>query len=96
MAQSVLDLDVWKEIAIAKQILIKTATDALGLDPECSAADFKTALELGIKQITDAESKVSIANKENQKILDCSKEHMRIVAPHELVKIAEDFPTKKE
>ena len=70
MAQSALDLDVWKEIAIAKQILIKTATDALGIDPECSDAEFKTALEIGIRQITDAESKVAIAAKENQTTLD--------------------------
>ncbi len=70
MAQSALDLDVWKEIAIAKQILIKTATDARGIDPECSDTEFKTALEIGIRQITDAESKVSIANKENQTALD--------------------------
>lgn len=70
VAQSALDLDVWKEIAIAKQILIKTATDALGIDPECSDTEFKTALEIGIKQITDAESKVSIARKENQTALD--------------------------
>lgn len=37
-----------------------------------------------------------MSNWENQKILDWSKEHIRIVEPHELVKIAEDFPSTKE
>ncbi len=70
MVQSALDLDVWKEIAIAKQLLIRTATDALGLDPECSEEAFKSALEIGIRQIIEAESKVAIADKKNKIALD--------------------------
>jgi len=66
VVQSALDLDVWKEIAIAKQILIKTATDALGLDPECSDEAFKSELENGIRQITEADSKVTVAEKRNK------------------------------
>ena len=65
MVQSAIDLDVWKEIAISKQILIKTATDALGLDPECSETELETALNQGIKQITEAESLVSVAQEKN-------------------------------
>ncbi len=76
MAQSALDLDVWKEIAIAKQILIKTATDALGLDPECSDEELKSALEKGIKEITDAETKVRIAKQENQTIVNAVNEKL--------------------
>ena len=45
MAQSALDLNVWKEIAIAKQILIKAATDTLGLDPECNDDELKVELD---------------------------------------------------
>jgi hypothetical protein len=44
VAESVLDLKVWKELAIKKQILIKAATDALGLDPECSEEELRAAL----------------------------------------------------
>ena len=66
MVQSSIDLDVWKEIAISKQILIKTATDALGLDPECTEDELELALNQGIKQITEAESLVSVANEANQ------------------------------
>ena len=66
MVQSALDLKVWKEIAISKQMLVKTATDALGLDPECTEQELKLALERGIKQITEVESILSAAKEENR------------------------------
>jgi len=56
--QSAIDLKVWKELAISKQLLIKTATDALGLDPECKEDELKSALVKGVKKIADAESMV--------------------------------------
>lgn len=61
-----IDIDIWKELAISKQILLRTVTDALELDPECSEEELNIALELGIKQITAAESIVSAAKKENE------------------------------
>jgi len=66
VVQSALDLKVWKEIAISKQMLVKTATDALGLDPECTEQELKLALERGIKQITEVESILSAAKEENR------------------------------
>ena len=66
MPQSAIDLKVWKELAINKQLLIKTATDALGLDPECKEDELKDALEQGIKRITEAQSMVSSAKKESE------------------------------
>lgn len=57
MVQSAIDIDVWKEIAISKQMLMRTASDALGLDPECSEEELKAALEDGLKQIADADVK---------------------------------------
>ena len=70
MVQSALDLKVWKELAINKQLLIKTATDALGLDPEVPEDELKTALEKGVKQITEAKLMVNTAKRENQAALD--------------------------
>ncbi len=60
------DIDIWKELAINKQILLKTVTDALELDSECSEEELKVALERGIKQISAAESVVATARKENE------------------------------
>lgn len=70
MVQSAIDVDVWKEIAISKQMLIRTATDALGLDPECSEEEFKAALEKGLKEIAAADTKVATAKVEIQGTID--------------------------
>lgn len=51
-------LKVWKELAISKQMLMRTATDALGLDPECTQEELKTALEKALKKIAEADSEV--------------------------------------
>jgi len=64
--QSAIDLKVWKELAISKQLLIKTATDALGLDPECKEDELKTALVDGVKKIVDAESMVKDSEQANK------------------------------
>ena len=43
--QQDLQLKVWKELAISKQILMRAATEALKLDPECTQEELKDALE---------------------------------------------------
>ncbi len=70
MVQSAIDIDVWKEIAISKQMLIRTATDALGLDPECSEQEFKAALEASLKEIAEADVKVAKAKVAIQATID--------------------------
>jgi colicin import membrane protein len=64
--QSAIDLKVWKELAISKQLLIKTATDALGLDPECKEEELKVALVDGVQKIAKAESLVQSSNEANK------------------------------
>lgn len=76
MVQSAIDVDVWKEIAISKQMLIRTATDALGLDPECSEEEFKAALEKGLKEIAAADTKVATAKVEIQGTIDGLTENL--------------------
>ena len=48
-------LKVWKDLAISKQILMGAATDALGLDAECSTEELKQALDQAIKRARDAD-----------------------------------------
>ena len=56
MSQDVdVQLKVWKDLAISKQILMGAATDALGLDAECSTAELKTALSEAIKRAREAD-----------------------------------------
>lgn len=53
-----LQLKVWKELAISKQMLMRTATDALKLDPECTQAELKEALEAFLKKVAGADSEL--------------------------------------
>ena len=64
------DANVWKEIAIGKQILLKTVTDALGLEAACSEEELEVALAEGVKRISKAGSIVSQAKKEHQAAMD--------------------------
>ena len=49
-------------MAISKQVLMRAATDALGLDPDCSTEELKVALDAAIKKVIDADANVKEAN----------------------------------
>lgn len=66
MAQPAITLDVWKELAIHNQMLIRTVTDALSLDPDCADEELKAALDAGLKRIQDAQNLVSAAEEKNK------------------------------
>jgi len=53
-----IQLQVWKDLAISKQILMGAATDALGLDSECSTEELKTALGKAIQRARDADIQI--------------------------------------
>jgi colicin import membrane protein len=50
-----IQLQVWKDLAISKQILMGAATSALGLSYECSTAELKEALNQAIQRAKDAD-----------------------------------------
>lgn len=56
-----LQLKVWKELAISKQMLMRAATDALKLDSNCSQEELKAALESVLKKIAKAETEAGDA-----------------------------------
>jgi colicin import membrane protein len=60
-AQFELQLKVWKELAISKQMMMRTAAEALKLDPECSPEELKAALETTLKRIAEADASVVAA-----------------------------------
>src|SRR5262249_39545039 len=61
-------------LAISKQILMRSATDALKLDPNCSQDELKVALDAVIKKIAEADSSVATARAEaKQAISDMEK-----------------------
>jgi chromosome segregation ATPase len=63
--QQDLQLKVWKELAISKQILMRAATEALKLDPECTQEELKEALEAALKKVATADSELLSARKES-------------------------------
>jgi hypothetical protein len=63
-AQQDLQLKVWKELAISKQILMRAATDALKLNPECTQEELKEALEGALKKIAKADADLVTAREE--------------------------------
>ncbi len=54
-----IQLQVWKDLAISKQVLMTAATDALGLDAECSSKELKEALETAIQRAKDADKRIA-------------------------------------
>jgi colicin import membrane protein len=62
--QQDLQLKVWKELAISKQVLIRAATDALKLDPECTQEELKEALEAALKKVAKADTELFNEKKE--------------------------------
>jgi len=63
-AEFELQLQVWKDLAISKQVLMGAATDALGLDPDCKTDELKTALEAAIKRSMEADADISAAKEQ--------------------------------
>jgi len=62
--QQDLQLKVWKELAISKQILMRAATDALKLNPECTQEELKEALEGALKKVAKADTDLFNAKEE--------------------------------
>jgi len=60
-AQLELQLKVWKELAISKQVLMRSAAESLKLDPDCSQEVLKKALEAAIKKGSDSDGIVARA-----------------------------------
>ena len=63
-AQHDVQLKVWKELAISKQILMRAATEALKLDPDCSQEELKQALEGALKRVAKADTDLFNAKEE--------------------------------
>lgn len=57
-ARQDIQLKVWKELAVSKQILMRMATDVLKLDPECTQEELKEALEGALKKVARADAEI--------------------------------------
>ena len=62
-----IQLKVWKDLAISKQVLMEAATKALGLTPECTTEDLRIALDRSIKRTKEAEINIATIREETDK-----------------------------
>ncbi len=53
-----------EELAISKQMLMRAATDALKLDPECTQEELQQALEGALKKVAKADTDLFNAKEE--------------------------------
>ena len=59
-----LQLKVWKDLAVSKQMLMRTAAEALNLDPNCDQDELKQALEVALKKVKESDGAVVMARTE--------------------------------
>jgi colicin import membrane protein len=61
-----LQLKVWKELAISKQVLMRSAAEALKLNPDCTQEELKAALEGVTARVAQAEAAVTDTEKKTK------------------------------
>lgn len=70
-----IQLQVWKELAISKQILMGAATSALGLNSECTTSELKEALNKAIQRAKDADiSILATREKAEQEVAEMAQQ----------------------
>ena len=72
-----LQLRVWKELAVSKQLLMRGATDALKLDPNCSQEELQVALESAIKRSIEADVDVGRAQEQAKIAIEVAEKKLR-------------------
>jgi chromosome segregation ATPase len=90
-----IQLKVWKDLAVSKQILMSTATKALGLDAECSSAELKEALQKAIQRANEADANILQTREKAEKEVAemkqlVSSSDAACVAAEEKVTVAEE------
>ena len=91
-AQQDLQLKVWKELAISKQILMRAAADALKLDPACTQEELKEALEGALNKVARADTDLFNAKEEAKVTIDALEK--KLAASEQALAIAQQAATE--
>lgn len=92
-----LQLKVWKDLAVSKQMLMRTAAEALNLDPNCDQDELKQALEVALKKVKESDGAVVMARTEaRQAIAEVEKkltlsQRAQSLAEAEMAKMRETY-----
>lgn len=73
-AEHELQLEVWKELAVSKQILMRTTATALKLDPDCTDDELRRAVEQLLKSSAEAEAS-AVTSREQARASITAMEH---------------------
>jgi hypothetical protein len=73
-AEHELQLEVWKELAVSKQILMRTTATALKLDPDCTDDELRRAVEQLLKSSAEAEAS-AVTSREQARAAITAMEH---------------------
>lgn len=97
-AQLELQLKVWKDLAISKQILMRAATEALKLSPETSQDDLKKALEAVMVKLAKADADVATAQEQARQAVIAMEKKVTASerARSEAQTLAQELQTKQE
>ena len=82
-----LQLKVWKELAISKQIMMNAACEGLGIDPSASAEELKLALNAAIKRAIEADVNVTEAQEHAKSAIGLMEK--KVAASEKAVALAE-------
>lgn len=87
MSQTDIDvqLKVWKDLAVSKQMLMGAATTALGLDAECSSAELKEAMHTAIQRAKEADANINQTREKADKEI---AEMKQLVTSSDLARVA--------
>jgi len=71
MSESI-ELQVWKDLATAKQVFMTAVIETLGVDPDCTSGDLRLAINLLVERAENAEKEAehskTLYDKANDKI----------------------------
>lgn len=76
-AEVEVQLKVWKELAVSKQMLMKAATDALELQADCTAEELKQALAETIEHGKQADARIKATQDETRQQLDAMEKRIK-------------------
>ncbi len=62
-----IQLKVWKDLALSKQLLMSAATEALGLNAECTTTELRQALDNAIQRAKEADATVTQTREKAEK-----------------------------
>ena len=76
MGNLTVDTEIWKKLAIEKQVLLAAVTEAFGIDPEASREQIREEILRGLNNIKDAETLMAVQREEHASAMGALEEEL--------------------